>query len=395
MVIKPKVRGYVCITAHPAGCEANVREQIECVRRRGPFEGAPRRVLVIGASTGYGLASRITTAFGCGAASVGVFLEREPTATRPATAGWYNSAAFSKLAKEAGISAFALNGDAFSHEVKERTIELVRNEVGPLDLVIYSLAAPVRTHPATGEMHRSTIKPIGAAYRGKTLDTDRAEIREVEIEPANEREIRETVSVMGGEDWEWWVQKLEDADLIAEGCRTIAFTYIGPALTQPIYRNGTIGRAKEDLERAARAIGERLATHGGSARIAVMKAVVTQASSAIPVVPLYISLLFRVMKEKGIHEGCIEQAYRLFSTRFYGPDATPLDDAGRIRMDDLEMRADVQSEIDRRWPRINTDNLRELTDFDGYQAEFLRLFGFGIRGVDYEADVDPIVPLEP
>jgi enoyl-[acyl-carrier protein] reductase/trans-2-enoyl-CoA reductase (NAD+) len=394
MIIKPKVRGFVCITTHPAGCEANVREQIGYVKGKGAIDGGPGNVLVVGASTGYGLASRITAAYGCGASTTGVFLEREPTEKRPATAGWYNSVAFERFARGDGLYARSINGDAFSDEVKERTVELLANGPGPVDTVVYSLAAPVRTHPKTGETHRSVLKPLGAAYAGKTLDTDRALVKPIEIESATDQETRETVSVMGGEDWEWWMDALDGAGLLADGCRSIAFTYIGPKLTWPIYWEGTIGKAKEDLDRAARAIHERLAAKGGSAGVAVMKGLVTQASSAIPVVPLYISLIYKIMKEKDIHEGCIEQIQRLFATRAYTGGAPPVDEAGRIRMDDWEMRDDVQAAVDDLWPQIETDNLDGLTDFAGYKAEFLKLFGFGVAGVDYDADVDPVVLFE-
>jgi enoyl-[acyl-carrier protein] reductase/trans-2-enoyl-CoA reductase (NAD+) len=394
MIIKPKVRGFVCITTHPAGCEANVKEQIEYVKNKGSIAGGPKNVLVIGASTGYGLASRITAAYGCGASTTGVFLEREPTEKRPATAGWYNSIAFEKYARADGMYARSINGDAFSDEIKARTVEALKSGPGPVDLVVYSLASPVRTHPKSGETHRSVLKPLGAVYKGKTLDTDRAVVKDIEIEQASDQETRETMSVMGGEDWEWWMDALEGAGLLADGCRSLAFTYIGPKLTWPIYWEGTIGKAKEDLDRAARAIDERLSAAGGSAGVAVMKGLVTQASSAIPVVPLYISLIYKIMKEKGIHEGCIEQIQRMFATRLYADGAPPLDDAGRIRMDDWEMRDDVQEAVDGLWPRITTENLDNVTDFTGYKAEFLKLFGFGIDGIDYDADVDPVVLFE-
>jgi len=394
MIIKPKVRGFVCITTHPAGCEANVREQIDYVRAKGPIAEGPKRVLVIGASTGYGLASRITAAFGSGASTVGVFLEREPTEKRPATAGWYNSVAFEKFARNDGLYAASINGDAFSDEVKGRTVDIVKEGMGGVDLVVYSLASPVRTHPKTGETHRSVLKPLGGVYRGKTLDTDRALVKDIEIEEASDQETRETVSVMGGEDWEWWIDALDGGGVLAEGCRTLAFTYIGPGLTWPIYWEGTIGKAKEDLDRAARAIDDRLTPRGGWAGVGVMKGLVTQASSAIPVVPLYISLLYKIMKEKGIHEGCIEQIQRLFATRLYAGGVPAVGADGRIRMDDWEMREDVQAAVDEWWPRIATENLYDTTDFDGYKAEFLKLFGFGVPGVDYDADVDPIVEFE-
>lgn len=391
MIIRPKIRGFVCITTHPAGCDANVRSQIEVVRARAVLANGPKRVLVIGASTGYGLASRISAAFGSGAATVGVFLEREPADSRPATAGWYNSAALEKHAHAAGLKAKSLNIDAYSHAAKEKTIEAVR-AIGPVDLVVYSLASPRRTL-ANGEAAKSVLKPIGATYHGKTVDTDKALVTDVTIEPASAQEINDTVTVMGGDDWEAWMDALGSAKLLADGCKSVAYTYVGPQLTWPIYRDGTIGKAKEDLERAGRAIDDRLRAKGGAAYVSVMKAVVTQASSAIPVVPLYISLLFKIMKAKGNHEGCIEQTQRMFVDRLYAAKV-PVDSKGRLRLDDWEMRDDVQAAVDTTWPRLTTENLHDLTDFKGYQEEFLRLFGFGIAGVDYDADVDPVVPFQ-
>ena len=389
MIIKPKVRGFVCVTTHPTGCAVNVRNQIDYVRSKPKIDGGPKRVLVLGASTGYGLGSRINAAFGSGASTVGVFFERVPAENRPATAGWYNSVAFEKAAHDAGLFARSLNADAFSDEARERALGLVR-AMGPVDLVVNSLAAPKRTHPQSGETFKSVLKPIGTTYHGRTLDTDRALVTDVTIEPATEQEVKETVAVMGGEDWELWMDALASAGLLAPGCRSIAYTYIGPKLTWPIYRDGTIGRAKEDLERAGRAIDASLRAAGGSAHVAVMKAVVTQASSAIPVVPLYISLLFRLMKEKGTHEGCIEQTRRLFE-RLYAPGEMAVDEKRRLRLDDWEMQDDVQRDVDRMWSTLTTENLNQLTDFKGYQSEFLKLFGFGVDGVDYDADVEPVV----
>jgi enoyl-[acyl-carrier protein] reductase/trans-2-enoyl-CoA reductase (NAD+) len=394
MIIKPRVRGFVCITTHPTGCEANVREQIDYVKSKPKIENGPKNVLVVGASTGYGLASRITAAFGNGASTTGVFLEREPSEKRPATAGWYNSVVFEKAARAVGLFARSVNGDAFSDEVKSQTIDVIKNGPGPVDLVVYSLASPVRLHPRTGETHRSVLKPLGTVYKGKTLDTDRAEVKPVEIEAASEQELQETVSVMGGEDWLWWMEALDKAGCLADGCRTAAFTYIGPKLTWPIYWEGTIGKAKEDLDKTARLLDERLTRRGGEALVAVMKGLVTQASSAIPVVPLYISLLSRVLKEKELQEGCIEQIHRMFATCLYTGGASVRAGDGRIRMDDWEMREDVQAAIDELWPQITTENLQELTDFSGYKADFLKLFGFGVPGVDYETDVDPVVTFE-
>lgn len=389
MIIKPKVRGFVCVTTHPTGCAANVHQQVEYVRSKGQIANGPKRALILGASTGYGLGSRINAAFGAGAATVGVFFERPPAENRPATAGWYNSVAFEKEAHAAGLFARSLNADAFSDEARAKTIALVR-QMGPVDLIVNSLASPKRTHPKTGETYKSVLKPIGSTYHGRTLDTDRGLVTDVTIEPANEQETRETIAVMGGEDWEMWIEALAAADLIAPGCKSVAYTYIGPKLTWPIYRDGTIGKAKEDLERAGRAIDAQLKSNGGSAHVAVMKAVVTQASSAIPVVPLYISLLFRIMKEKGTHEGCIEQTRRLFE-QLYGAAPLAVDEKKRLRLDDWEMRDEIQREVDRLWPTITTENLNQLTDFKGYQEEFLKLFGFGIAGIDYDAEVEPVV----
>ncbi len=394
MIIKPRIRGFICLTSHPAGCEAHVKEQIDTVKSKGLIENSPKNVLVIGSSTGYGLASRITAAFGCRAKTVGVFFEKEPSEKRPGTAGWYNSVAFEKLAKADGLYAKSINGDAFSDEIKAATIELLKKDVGPIDLVVNSLASPRRSHPKTGDVYKSVLKPIGQDYDGLTLDTDNAVVKPVHMDPAADEEIAETVAVMGGEDWEIWMDALDNAGLLAEGCKSISYTYIGPKITWPIYRDGTIGKAKEDLERAAKAIDARLQSNGGGAYIGVMKAIVTQSSSAIPVVPLYISLLFKIMKAAGTHEGPIEQAQRLFATQLYQNSGPETDDAGRIRLDDLEMLPEIQSTIDQQWSKITTENLNELTDFKGYHSEFLKLFGFGLSGVDYEADVDPMVMFE-
>ncbi len=387
MIIEPKIRGFVCTTAHPNGCAAHVQQQIDYVKSHGPITG-PKNVLVIGASTGYGLAARITAAFGAAANTVGVFLEREPNERRTATAGWYNTVAFERASRRAGLKSFSINGDAFSDEIKAQTVAAVKSLEAPIDLVVYSLAAPKRTHPQTGETAKSVLKPIGDVYHGKTLNTDTGEVHPISIEPANEQEIADTISVMGGDDWALWMKALRDANALTPDCKTVAFTYIGPKLTWPIYWEGTIGRAKDDLDRTARDLDTALGAQG-KADIAVMKGLVTQASSAIPVVPLYISILFRVMEEKGIHEGCIEQLYRLFSNGLYGSEAQ-IDDSGRIRMDDWEMREDVQAEVDRIWPQIETANLNDLSDFAGYRADFLKLFGFGLDGIDYGADVDPV-----
>lgn len=392
MIIEPKIRGFVCITAHPEGCARHVANQVEVVRRRGKIEGGPRRALVIGASTGYGLASRIALAFGCGAETLGVFFERPGKENKPASAGWYNAAAFEKEAAAAGIGAASINGDAFSDELKQEVIAKIREGMGQVDMVIYSLASPRRSHPRTGESFRSVLKPIGRPFSAKNLDTDTREVTEVSIEPANEDEVAQTVAVMGGEDWEMWMDALHEAGVLAEGVQTLAYSYIGPQLTWPIYKEGTIGKAKEDLDRAAGAITEKLHALGGRAMVAVNKAVVTQASSAIPVVPLYISLLFKVMKAQGSHEDCIEQMDRLFREKL-GAGGPVVDEHGRIRLDDLEMAPAVQEEVMRLWGEVETSSLDALSDFAGYQENFLRLFGFGLPGVDEAADVDPQVAI--
>jgi enoyl-[acyl-carrier protein] reductase/trans-2-enoyl-CoA reductase (NAD+) len=394
MVIKPKVRGFVCVTAHPAGCAAHIQEWIDHVKRRGPIAGGPRNVLVIGASTGYGLASRITAAFGCGAKTFGVFFERPSEDGRPATPGWYNTIALTRAARDAGLYAGNLNGDAFSDDLKRQALAAIARDMGPIDLVVYSLASPRRTHPKTGTVHKSVLKPVGKSFHNKTVDTDKGIVSEVTIEPANEAEIADTVAVMGGEDWEMWMNALADAKLLAPGATAVAYSYIGPEVTWDIYKNGTIGLAKNDLERAAKRIDAQLKAHGyGRAFISVNKALVTQASSAIPVVPLYISILYKIMKAKGTHEGCIEQIQRLFATQMYGGAALHFDDAGRVRIDDWEMRPEIQVEVARIWPQVTTENLAALTDIAGYRSEFMKLFGFGLPGIDYEADVEPHVPM--
>ena len=390
MILRPKVRGFVCVTAHPVGCAAHVQEQIDYVQRHGPIKNGPKRALVIGASTGYGLASRITAAFGCGAATLGVFYDRPSEEDRPATPGWYNTIAFEHAAKRAGLCARSLNGDAFSETIKRQAIELIRDELGPIDLVVYSVASPRRVHPKTGVVHKSVIKPIGQSYTNKTVDTDLGIVSDITIEPATDEEIADTVAVMGGEDWELWMQALDAAGLLAPGATAVSYSYIGPAVTWPIYRHGTIGLAKNDLERAARRIDALLKANGyGRAFVSVNKALVTQASSAIPVVPLYISLLYKVMKAQGTHEGCIEQIQRLFSSQMYHGNALAFDDGGRVRLDDREMQPGIQQKIVELWPQITTETLGELTDIQGYRTEFLKLFGFGLAGVDYEADIDP------
>ncbi|MGA3171250.1 MAG: enoyl-ACP reductase FabV [Chthoniobacteraceae bacterium] len=394
MIIKPKVRGFICVTAHPQGCAANVRSQIDYVKSKGPLGDMPRRVLVIGSSTGYGLASRIAAAFGGNAATLGIFFEKPPEEGRTGSAGWYNSAAFEDAAHTAGLYAKSINGDAFSDALKHQTIDLIKSDLGQIDAVIYSLASPRRVHPKTGQTFKSVLKPIGAPYTAKTVDTDKGIVSDITIDPASGEEIHDTIAVMGGEDWEMWIDALSSAGLLAHRAVTVAYSYIGPTVTWAIYRNGTIGRAKEDLESTAGRITAKLAPIGGRAHVSINKALVTQASSAIPVVPLYISLLYRVMKEKGIHEGCIEQIQRLFAQRLYNGAPLQLDDQGRIRIDDLEMRPDVQSAVEKIWPSVTTDNLSEVTDIAGYRSEFLRLFGFGLEGVDYESETNPVVPVQ-
>ncbi len=394
MVIKPKVRGFVCVTAHPAGCAAHVQEWIDYVKAQGPVKNGAKKVLVIGASTGYGLASRIAAAFGSGAATIGVFFERPSEPDKTATPGWYNSAAFTSAAKKAGLYAKNFNGDAFSDQLKADVLAAIKADLGQVDLVVYSLASPRRTHPKTGVTHKSCLKPVGQSYTNKTVDTDKGIVSDITIEPANPAEIADTTAVMGGEDWEMWINALSDAKLLAPGATSVAYSYIGPSVTWPIYKNGTIGLAKNDLERAAKSIDATLKTHGyGRAFISVNKALVTQASSAIPVVPLYISILYKIMKAKGSHEGCIEQIDRLFRTQMYGGMGLEYDDAGRVRIDDWEMKSDIQAEVAALWPQVNTESLPQLTDIAGYRSEFLKLFGFGIPGIDYEKDIDPHVEM--
>ncbi|MBB5033362.1 enoyl-ACP reductase FabV [Prosthecobacter vanneervenii] len=388
MIVAPKIRGFICTTAHPTGCAKHVAEQIAVVKSRGPIANGPKKVLVVGASTGYGLSSRIAAAFGSGAATMGVFFEKPGEPERCGTAGWYNSAAFETEAKAAGLYARSFNGDAFSDAMKATVIEAIKADLGQVDCVIYSLASPRRTHPKSGEVFKSVLKPIGSAsYTNKNLNTGNGVVNEVTIEPANEDEIAQTVAVMGGEDWEMWIDALQSAGVLAEGVQTVAYSYIGPEVTWPIYKNGTIGRAKEDLERVQRVLDGKLASLKGKAWVSVNKALVTQASSAIPVVPLYISLLYKAMKAEGSHEDCIEQMDRLFRERLYNGNPQP-DEAGRIRVDDWEMKPALQELVGKRWAEVNTENLAQLGDFEGYQTSFLRLFGFGLDGVDYNAEVD-------
>lgn len=393
MIIKPRVRGFMCVTTHPVGCEANVAQQIDYVKAQGAIPNGPKRVLVIGASTGYGLASRISAAFGAGASTLGIFFEKEGTEKKPATAGWYNSAAFHKFAEAEGIYAKSINGDAFSDAIKEKTIAEIKADLGQIDLVVYSLASPRRQHPKTGEVFNSTLKPIGKDVTQRGVNTDKETIENFTLVAANEDEINNTVAVMGGEDWQMWIDALDDAGVLADGAKTTAYTYLGDKLTWDIYWHGTIGAAKKDLDKRVISIREKLASTGGDARVSVLKAVVTQASSAIPVMPLYLALLFKAMKADGSHEGCIEQVYGLFKNSLYG-DAPIKDEEGRLRADGLEMRPEIQAAVAQMWDDVTTENLLATTDFAGYKREFLRLFGFEIDGVDYDADVNPIVEIK-
>ncbi len=390
MIIEPRMRGFICLTSHPKGCEQNVKNQIEYIKSKGTIDGA-KKVLVIGASTGFGLASRITSAFGCNAGTIGVFFEKPPSEGKTASPGWYNSAAFEEEANKAGLYAKSINGDAFSNEVKQQTLDLIKKDLGQVDLVIYSLASPVRMHPETGVLHRSTLKPIGAKFTNKTVDFHTGNVTEVSIEPATEEDIENTVTVMGGEDWAMWMKALKDEGLLADGAQTVAYSYIGPSLTEAVYRKGTIGRAKDHLEATAFEITDALKSLNGKAYVSVNKALVTQASSAIPVIPLYISLLYKIMKEEGIHEGCIEQIQRLYADRLFSGKELTLDESGRIRIDDWEMRDDVQAKIAKLWKEATTENLVEMGDLAGYKQDFLNLFGFGFEGVDYQSDTNEMV----
>ena len=389
MIIEPKIRGFVCVTAHPNGCAQKVKNEI-AVAEASPIKSGPKKVLVIGSSTGYGLSSRITSAFSCEAATLGVFFERPSTNGKPASAGWYNTVAFENEAMAAGLYAKSINGDAFSIEVKEEVIQTIKEDWGTVDCVIYSLASPRRTDPTTGNTYKSCLKPIGSSFTNTSLDTNKGLVESVAIEPANEEDIENTLKVMGGEDWELWIEALSNAGVLTEDTKTVAYSYIGPEVTWPVYKNGTIGTAKLDVERASRAIHEK---YGIEAYVSVNKAVVTQASSAIPVVPLYISILFKIMKAKGTHEGCIEQIIRLFKDRLYEGELN-LDSEGRIRVDDWEMDPDVQAEVASIWPGVSTENLRAVSDFDAYQKEFLELFGFGLEGIDYSQDVEVDRPIQ-
>nr|WP_315217853.1 enoyl-ACP reductase FabV [uncultured Flavobacterium sp.] len=392
MIIEPRMRGFICVTSHPDGCAQSVRNQIEYIQSKGNING-PKKVLVIGASTGFGLASRITAAFGSDASTIGVFFEKPPLEGKPGSPGWYNSAAFEAEAYQAGLYAKSVNGDAFSNEIKRQTLDLIKADLGQVDLVIYSLASPVRLHPVTGVLHRSVLKPIGATYTNKTVDFHTGVVTDISIAPCQDDDIANTVSVMGGEDWAMWIDALKAENLLAPGVKTVAYSYIGPSLTEAVYRKGTIGRAKDHLEASAFSISDSLKSIDGQAFVSVNKALVTQASSAIPVIPLYISLLYKIMKEEGIHEGCIEQIQRLYQDRLYTGNPIPTDDKGRIRIDDWEMRDDVQEKVATLWKQATTESLPEIGDLEGYRKDFLNLFGFDFEGVDYKADADEMVDI--
>ena len=391
MIIEPRTRGFICLTAHPSGCEQNVMDQIAYVRSRGSING-PKKVLVIGASTGFGLASRISSAFGSDAATIGVFFDKPSAPGKTGSAGYYNTAAFEKHAHKAGLYAKSINGDAFSNEIKQRTLDLIKEDLGQIDLVIYSVASPVRTHPETGTRYKSVLKPIGEVFSNKTVDFHTGKVSEISINPAAGDDVSNTVAVMGGDDWKLWMHALHSENLLSEGATTVAYSYIGPSLTEAVYRKGTIGAAKDHLEATAFDISDALKSIKGKAYVSVNKALVTQASSAIPVIPLYISLLYKVMKAKGIHEGCIEQIQRLYSERLFG-GSLDLDPQGRIRIDDWEMRSDVQAEVSKLWEMATTENLSEIGDLAGYSKDFFHLFGFKVSGVDYDADVNEMVQI--
>ncbi len=387
MIIKPKIRGFICTTAHPIGCETNVREQIAYVQSCSELKYGPKKVLIIGASTGYGLASRINAAFGSGAATIGVFFEKPSSAGRTGSAGWYNSVSFHTFAKKLGIYAKSINGDAFSNKCRQRVIDVIKKDLGKIDLVVYSLASPARKMPDTGEVVRSSLKAIGKPYKSLSIDTNKDILVATCVEVANDKEITDTVKVMGGQDWQLWIDALYNADVLEDHIQTIAYSYIGTNLTWPIYWHGTLGKAKEDIDRAAKIINCKLNTKGGAAYVAVLKSVVTQASSAIPVMPLYISIIFKIMKEKGVHEGCIEQIQRLFKSKLYAGSVPKTDEHHRLRVDDWELREDIQNACQKIWNQINNNNINALTDYQGYKADFLRLFGFGLSSIDYNTEV--------
>lgn len=391
MIVQPKFRGFICTTAHPAGCGANVQQQIDYIRKQKPLSGL-KNVLVIGASTGYGLASRIAAAFGAKANTIGVFYERPAAGTRTASAGWYNTAAFEKEAHKAGLYAKSINGDAFANAVKQETTSLIKADLQTVDMVIYSIASPRRTDPVDGQTYASALKPIGKPFTGKTVDFHTGEVSTTTIEPAADPEIDATIKVMGGEDWQLWMEALLEHGVLADNCVTLAYSYIGPEITYPVYRDGTIGRAKEHLEATAHRLNRLLGAVNGRAYVSVNKALVTQSSAAIPVVPLYVSLLYKVMKDKGLHEGCIEQIYRLFAEKMAGPEVER-DAEGRIRLDDWELRSDVQLQVQKLWEQVRSDNIHELSDLEGFRTDFFRLFGFEFPEVDYAQDVDVYVAI--
>jgi enoyl-[acyl-carrier protein] reductase/trans-2-enoyl-CoA reductase (NAD+) len=391
MIIKPKCKGFICTTAHPTGCKEIIKNDINYLKKQGKFQG-PKKVLVLGSSAGYGLSSRMSATFNYGADTIGVFYERPYAESKPASAGWYNTAAFEEFANKEGYYAKSINGDAFSNDIKQKVISLIKSDLKKIDLVIYSLAAPRRISPENGEVYSSCLKPIGESFSGRALDFHTGLVSEVCITPATEQEIKGTIGVMGGEDWKLWIEALLQENLLEEGAKTIAYSYIGPAMTRAVYRDGTIGRAKEHLENTAKQLnsllGEKIA---GSAYVSVNKALVTQASSAIPVVPLYISILYKVMKEKGIHEECTQQIFRLFRDVYN--NNINIDEKGRIRVDDLEMREDVQNDVSDIWARINCENIMELSDLEGYRKSFYNLFGFEVDGIDYDKDTEPYVSI--
>lgn len=388
MIVQPKIRGFICTTAHPVGCDQNIQEQVDYVKSQGKIKGGPKTVLVVGSSTGYGLSSRIVSAFGCDAATIGVFFEKSAEEKRTATAGWYNSVAFEKKAHAAGLYAKSFNGDAFSDEMRKEVIETIKKDLKGIDLVVYSLASPRRKHPRTEVLQKSVLKPINGDYTEKSIDLDKLELEKVTLHAASEEEIENTIAVMGGEDWKFWIESLLDEGLLNEGALTVAYSYVGPELTRAVYRNGTIGRAKDHLENTAFELTEKLKSLNGRALVSVNKALVTQSSSAIPFIPLYFTLLKKVMKEKGIEENCIEQMDRLFRDRLYSSKEILVDDKGLVRVDDFEMREDVQVRVQEAWDKLTEENISQYADLDGYRADFIKLFGFGVDGVDYNADVE-------
>lgn len=393
MIVQPKIRGFICTTAHPTGCAKHVQNQIDYVKNLGEIPGAPKKVLIIGSSTGYGLSSRIVSAFGCRAATIGVFFEKAPDAKRTASAGYYNSLAFEQKANAEGLYAKSFNGDAFSDEIKAQVADTIKKDLGQVDLVIYSLASPRRVHPRTGVVSKSVLRPVGREYTNKSINMNARELESVTLPPATDEEIEQTVAVMGGEDWQFWTDILERENLLADGAINVAYSYIGPEITKGVYRNGTIGRAKDHLEATAKSLDERMKKNNGRAFISVNKALVTQSSSAIPFIPLYFVLLSKVMKEKNVDEDTVMQIDRLYREFLFTAGDVPVDADGFIRLDDHELRPDIQEIVDANWKKLDQENLPDLADLDGYQKDFLQLFGFGMDGVDYEADVDIAVKI--